>query len=329
MKAPSRKKIMSNEERQLLERWEQGIQEEKERMRKEREQMMKAPRRKKIMSNEERQLLEKWEQAIQEERERMRKEQEQNILPSNLTMEQTRIRQVIRNRNQRSRVHKQTTGEEFRRKSLARTQKAKKAQNAEVDSEPVIKAPRGKKPNRVLTAEEQRVWDTWEQKIDEEEKRVREEYKQRICPYNLTKEQKRLRQCIFQKRRLEGKTYSPQKVVQRQSQNTEIDSEPVITAPRGKKPNRVLTAEEQRVWDTWEQKIDEEEKKIREERKQHIQPWNLTKEQKRIRKSIHDRNRYHQIGGRLCKRHRAVQRESGHEAIQSLEIENPPVKTSQ
>ncbi|MCJ1267268.1 hypothetical protein MMC22_007153 [Lobaria immixta] len=267
------------------------------------------------MSNEERQLLERWEQGIQEEEERVRKEQEQDIRPTNLTQDRRRLRQIICSRKKRFRLDKQTTGEEFRRKN------AKKAQNAEVDSEPVIKAPCGKKPNRVLTAEEQQVWDTWEQKIDEEEKKLREEHKQCICPYNLTKDQQRLRRSISRrkrKRRLEGKIYSPQRRSKEKVQNTEIDSEPVITAPRGKKPNRILTAEEQRVWDTWEQSLDEVEKRIREERKQHILPWHLTKEQKRMRNIVHKRIR-----------HRAVQRESGHEANQSLEIENPPVKTSQ
>lgn len=106
--------------------------------------MMKVP---KNMSNEERQLLEKWEQRIQKEKERMRKEREQNIVPSNLTMERKRIREVIaeRSRNHRNRLYKETKDEVFRPKRLARTLKAEEAQSAELDSEPVFKAPHGRK----------------------------------------------------------------------------------------------------------------------------------------------------------------------------------------
>lgn len=162
---------------------------------------MEAPRSrglKKILSEEERQHQERWEQRVQEEKERMRKEQEQFIIPSNLTEEQKRIRKVISARTNRSRLHKKATGEmetTVRRKRPAQMRKAEEARKAEADIRPLIKAPRGRKPN-VLSAEEQRIQDTWDRKIDEEEERMREERKQHICPSHLCKEQARLRRVI-------------------------------------------------------------------------------------------------------------------------------------
>ncbi|MCJ1263337.1 hypothetical protein MMC22_003207 [Lobaria immixta] len=158
----------------------------------------------------------------------MRKEQEQFIIPSNLTEEQRQIRQIISCRTYRHRVRQEATGEmnlTTRRKRPAQTRKAK-ARKAEADIQPLIKAPLGRKPNRMLSSEEQRLWDTWEHKIDEEEERMREEREQHIFPSNLTKEQKRLRKVIGHRAsRMKGSGYKRKGVVQMESEEETTKSQ--------------------------------------------------------------------------------------------------------
>lgn len=153
-------------------------------------------RPKKVLSEEERQLRDKWEQRVQEEKETMRKEQERFILSPNLTEEQKRIRRAIRNHTYNTVRRKrllQARKREEARKAKANIQPFIKVPTWKANIQPLTKAPTGKKPNRVLSAEEQRLWDTWEQKIDEEKERMCEERKQHISRPKLTDEQKRLR----------------------------------------------------------------------------------------------------------------------------------------
>lgn len=162
---------------------------------------MNGPRRGRpplILGKEKRLSQERWEWKIQKEKERMRQEREQYIWPSGLTEEQKHIRRIIQ---QRGRKDRKPTGKLFGRTRPRPTQKGEEAKIAEADSDPRLNPPRSKKPYRLLSAEDQRRWDAWEQRIGEEEERMREEFKQRICPSNLTEEQKRIRGVISNRTR--------------------------------------------------------------------------------------------------------------------------------
>lgn len=156
---------------------------------------------KKILNEEERRVREKWVERIQEEEERISEEREQHIRPVNLTDEQRRIRNVISTRTcaHRDRVYREATGESSKQKVSASGQKGEEANKSEVESRSLVKAPRGRKPNRALTAEEQRAWESWEQRVEEEEEAMRREREQHVLLTNLTKEQKKLRRTIWQR----------------------------------------------------------------------------------------------------------------------------------
>ncbi|MCJ1264692.1 hypothetical protein MMC22_004566 [Lobaria immixta] len=165
---------------------------------------MNAPppgRPKKILGEEDRRVREKWRDRIKEEKEQIRKEQEQHVRPVNLTDEQRRIRNVISARTcaHRDRVYRETTGESSKQKVSVPGQKGEEANKSEVDSGSLVKAPRGRKPNRVLTAEEQQAWESWEQRVEEEGEAMRREREQQVLLTNLTKEQKKLQRTIWQR----------------------------------------------------------------------------------------------------------------------------------
>lgn len=158
---------------------------------------------KKILSEEERRLRKKWEGRIQEGEQIIRKEREQHVRPVNLTDEQRQIRKVISRRicAHRDRVYREATGESSKQKIPGQRQKGEEANKSEADHRSLVKASRGMKPQRVLTAEEGRVWGRWEQRLYGEEEAIRRERTQHVLATNLTKEQKKLRQTIRRRKK--------------------------------------------------------------------------------------------------------------------------------
>lgn len=97
------------------------------------------------MSEEERQLRERWEQEIQEEEKRIREEREQHISRPGLTEKRKRLRRVIRHRAV-GRIQKDSNAADEKWKLLRGGPKAKMSEE---------------------------VREKWEQRIQEEEERMR------------------------------------------------------------------------------------------------------------------------------------------------------------
>lgn len=89
-----------------------------------------------ILSEDERQVWEKWEQRVQEEEEVLREEKEKQVSRSNLTEEQKRIRQIIRTRalQHRKRMEREATDEKYRQKRVAQRQSRKKTEKPAIEN---------------------------------------------------------------------------------------------------------------------------------------------------------------------------------------------------
>ena len=157
-------------------------------------------------------------------------------------------------------------------------------------------APRGR-PKKTTSEEERRVREKWEQRMQEEEEKMREEQeqKQSVYGFNLTKEQRRIRRAVYHRTRHQAKMKRVGKkgVARRQSdeetRKLNVESRlPIKALPPGRS-KKTMSEEERRVREKCEQRIQEEEERIREERKQHVHGFNLTKEQRRIRRVISQR----------------------------------------
>lgn len=153
-----------------------------------------------------------------------------------------------------------------------------------------------------MSEEERLSQERWEQRIQKEKERMRQEREQSIWPSGLTEEQKRIRRVIrvraYKDREATGeflRRTKPRPTQEEEAKTAEADSDPPLKPPRSRQPYRLLSAEDQRRWDAWEQRIDEEKERIREEIKQRICPFNLTKEQKRIRRVIAWRTRQRRL----------------------------------
>ena len=160
-------------------------------------------------------------------------------------------------------------------------------------------AQRRRNPRRILSEVEQ---EEWEQQIQKEEERMREEREQHVVRVStLTKERRRIRNAIRcrqakMKRAVADENHRKKGVARRQSdeetRKLDVESRLHTKAPPPGRPKQNMSEEERRVREKWEQRIQEEEEKMREEREQKVYGSNLTKEQKRIRSIISHRARH-------------------------------------
>lgn len=137
-----------------------------------------------------------------------------------------------------------------------------------------MKTPPQKIRKRVWSEDEHRLSEEWEQRTQEEEKKLCEEREQGGRPIGLTKEQNQIRAVIRSKAKASALTES------RILLNTRL-------LKRGK---RKLNEEERQICEQLEQKIQEGEERMREN---PILTGQTTEEQRTLRVIIQSRARYH------------------------------------